>query len=204
MTDAQNILSNFVLLFAVIDPIGTVPVFISATRRQSNDERRVTAKRAAAVAAGILLFFTVVGEPVLNAMGVPLLAFQISGGIILFLFALTMIFGESKPEAEEGDIRRASDVAVFPLATPSIASPGAMMAVVLLTQNDIHTIDEQIVTAVFMLIVIGITYILMRFAGQISRIVGEGGASIISRVMGTILASVAATEVLEGIKEFFG
>ncbi len=204
MTDAQTILSNFVLLFAVIDPIGTVPVFISATRRQSNDERRTTAKRAAAVAAGILLFFIIVGETMLNAMGVPLQAFQISGGIILFLFALTMIFGESKPEAEADDIHRSSDVAVFPLATPSIASPGAMMAVVLLTQNDIYTVDEQIVTAVFMLVVVAITYALMRFASQITSLIGQGGASIISRVMGTILAAVAATEVLEGIKEYFG
>jgi multiple antibiotic resistance protein len=203
MSELQTILNNFVLLFAVIDPIGTVPVFISATRGQSDADRRRVARRSATVAAGILLFFIVVGEPVLNAMGVPILAFQIAGGIVLFLFALTMIFGESKPEAEAGDIHRSNDVAIFPLATPSIASPGAMMAVVLLTQNDLHTIDEQIVTAGLMLIVVGIAYALMRFAGQISRLIGEGGANIISRVMGMILASVAATEVLEGIKHYF-
>lgn len=203
MTDAQTIISNFVLLFAVIDPIGTVPIFISATRGQTDGDRRRVARRAATVAGGILLFFIVVGEHVLKAMGVPILAFQISGGIILFLFALTMIFGESKPEAEADDIHRSSDVAIFPLATPSIASPGAMMAVVLLTQNDLHTVDEQIVTAVLMLLVIGFTYVLMRCASPITRLIGEGGANIISRVMGTILASVAATEVLEGIKHYF-
>jgi multiple antibiotic resistance protein len=203
MTDVQTIVSDFVLLFAVIDPIGTVPIFISATRGQSEGDRRRVARRAAMVAAGILLFFIVVGEHVLKAMGVPILAFQISGGIILFLFALTMIFGESKPEAEANDIDQSSDVAIFPLATPSIASPGAMMAVVLLTQNDLHTVDEQIVTGVLMLIVVGVSYILMRFASPITRLIGEGGANIISRVMGTILASVAATEVLEGIKHYF-
>jgi multiple antibiotic resistance protein len=203
MTDAQTIVSNFVLLFAVIDPIGTVPIFISATRGQTEVNRRRVARRAATVAGGILLFFIVVGEHVLKAMGVPILAFQISGGIILFLFALTMIFGESKPEAEAGDIHRSNDVAIFPLATPSIASPGAMMAVVLLTQNDLHTVDEQIVTSVLMLLVIGFTYVLMRCASPITRLIGEGGANIISRVMGTILAAVAATEVLEGIKHYF-
>jgi multiple antibiotic resistance protein len=203
MTDAQTIVSNFVLLFAVIDPIGTVPIFISATRGKTEGDRRRVARRAATVAGGILLFFIVVGEHVLKAMGVPILAFQISGGIILFLFALTMIFGESKPEAEADDIHRSNDVAIFPLATPSIASPGAMMAVVLLTQNDLHTVDEQIVTSVLMLLVIGFTYVLMRCASPITRLIGEGGANIISRVMGTILAAVAATEVLEGIKHYF-
>jgi multiple antibiotic resistance protein len=203
MDELQTILSNIVLLWAVIDPIGTVPVFISATRGHSDADRSRIALRAAAVAAGILLFFIVVGEFVLKAMGVPILAFQISGGIVLFLFALTMIFGESEPEAEAEDIHRSQDVAVFPLATPSIASPGAMLAVVLLTQNDLHTINEQIVTSLLMLVVVGATYVLMRSANPITRMIGEGGANIVSRVMGMILASVAATEVLEGIKQYF-
>lgn len=203
MTDFQAVLSNFVLLWAVIDPIGTVPVYISATRGCAEADRRRIALRASAVAAGILLFFIFVGETILNAMGVPVLAFQIAGGIVLFLFALTMIFGESKPEAEEKDIRQAEDVAIFPLATPSMASPGAMMAVVLMTQNDLHTVDEQVVTAVLMLSVVGAAYLLMRCAGPIVRLIGEGGANVVSRVMGMILASVAATEVLEGIKKYF-
>ncbi len=203
MSDLQTILSDFVLLWAVIDPIGTIPVFIAATRQHADADRRRIAFRAAAVAAGILLFFIVAGEPILGAMGVPVLAFQIAGGIVLFLFALTMIFGESKPQAEEHDIRGSQNVAIFPLATPSIASPGAMMAVVLLTQNDLHTVNEQIVTAVLMLVVVGAAYVLMRCAGPILRLIGEGGANIVSRVMGMILASVAATQVLEGIKQYF-
>jgi multiple antibiotic resistance protein len=203
MSEYKSILSDFVLLWAVIDPIGTIPVFVAATRNHNNAERRRIALRASAVAAGILLFFILVGETLLNAMGVPILAFQISGGVVLFLFALTMIFGESKPEAERKDIQHAEDVAVFPLATPSIASPGAMMAVVLLTQYDLHTIDELIVTTVLMLAVVGACYILMRASAPITRVIGPGGSSIVSRVMGMILASVAATQVLEGIKLFF-
>jgi multiple antibiotic resistance protein len=203
MTDPQTIFSDFMLLWAVVDPIGTIPVFVAATRRHSEPERRRVAGRAATVAAGILLFFIVVGEIVLKAMGVPILAFQISGGIVLFLFALTMIFGESKPKAEADDITRSNDVAIFPLATPSIASPGAMLAVVLLTQNDLHSIDEQIITSMLMLAVVGAAYVLMRCASPITRLIGEGGADIVSRVMGMILASVAATEVLEGIKQYF-
>jgi multiple antibiotic resistance protein len=204
MPEYQQIISEFVLLWAVIDPIGTVPVFISATKKHDADERRHIARVAALTAAGILLFFIVVGEQVLTAMGVPLLAFQISGGIVLFLFALTMIFGESKPEAEASDIRKSHDVAIFPLATPSIASPGAMMAVVLMTQRDLHTVDELFVTTTLMLVVIAAAYGLMLCSEVISRTIGSGGASIVSRVMGMILASVAASEVLEGLKEYFG
>ncbi len=203
MDGLQEAISNFVLLWAVIDPIGTVPVFISATTGRTAAERRRIALIASATAAGILLFFIVVGELMLLAMGVPLLAFQIAGGIVLFLFALTMIFGESKPDQETKMIRSVQDTAIFPLATPSIASPGAMMAVVLLTENQHHTLFEQALTAAIALLVVLAAFGMMLVAGPISRLIGSGGASIISRVMGLILASIAATHVLEGAKEYF-
>ena len=180
-----------------------MPVFISATAERTAAERRRIAVIAALAAAGILLFFIVAGEPVLLAMGVPLLAFQIAGGIVLFLFALTMIFGESKPEGETKLLRSVQDTAIFPLATPSIASPGAMMAVVLLTENQAHTIMDQAFTAVIMLLVVATALGMMLIAGTISRLIGSGGASIVSRVMGLILASIAATHVLEGAKAYF-
>ena len=203
MLSFENLLSSFVLLWAVIDPIGTVPVFISSTKGRSDQERKHIAKVAALTSAGILLFFIVAGEILLTAMGVPLVAFQIAGGLVLFLFALTMIFGESKPEGEIKLIRSAQETAIFPLATPSIASPGAMMAVVLLTKNDEFSLAQQLTTALIMLAVISIVYCLMRGASRISNLIGTGGASIISRVMGLILSSIAAANVLEGIKEYF-
>lgn len=203
MDGQQEAIGTFVLLWAVIDPIGTVPVFISATAERTPAERKHIALIASLAAAGILLFFIVAGEPVLLAMGVPLLAFQIAGGIVLFLFALTMILGESKPEGEKRLLRSVQDTAIYPLATPSIASPGAMMAVVLLTENQRHTILDQAMTAGIMLLVVALTFVLMLGAGTISRLIGSGGASVVSRVMGLILASVAATNVLEGAKEYF-
>lgn len=203
MQNTQELLNTFVLLWAVIDPIGTVPVFIAATHNRSDAERKKIAFIAAASAAGILLFFILVGEILLQAVGVPLLAFKVAGGLVLFLFALTMIFGESKPESELKMMRSLSDTAIFPLATPSIASPGAMMAVVLLTENRSHSISHQTVTSLTMLLVMFIVYLLMLSAGKISKLIGSGGASIVSRVMGLILASIAATNVLEGLKEYF-
>ena len=203
MQGFEEILAAFIMLWAVIDPVGTVPVFISATQGHETKERKKIALIASATAAGVLLFFILVGEILLSAMGVPLTAFQIAGGLILFLFALTMIFGESKPDSESKVARSVQDTAIFPLATPSIASPGAMMAVVLLTKNSEHSVLEQGTVALLMLIVVGTAYLLMLGAGWISKVIGEGGASIVSRVMGLILASIAATNVLEGLKEFF-
>ena len=203
MINIETIIGTFVFLWAVIDPVGTVPVFISATRGQTTEERKKVAKIAAVVAASILLFFIIVGEIVLRSMGVPLLAFQISGGIILFLFALTMVFGESKPEEEVRAAKKVEDAGIFPLATPSIAGPGAIMAVVLLTENGSYSFVEQAITSMLMIIIVFITYLLMLSAGFLYKYIGEGGASVISRVMGLILASIAATNILQGIKEYF-
>ena len=100
-------------------------------------------------------------------------------------------------------LKSIQDTAAFPLATPSIASPGAMMAVVLLTENETHTLLDQVSTAIVMLLVVSTAYGLMLASEPISRIIGTGGASIVSRVMGMILASIAAAQALEGIKQYF-
>lgn len=203
MPPFENILASFVLLWAVIDPIGTVPVFLVATKGKSVEEKRRVARIAALTAAAVLLCFILVGEILLRAMGVPLLAFQVAGGLVLFLFALTMIFGESKPDEEIRIVRTVEDIAVFPLATPSIASPGAMMAVVLLTENSRTSIVEQVAVGVIMLIVVALAYLAMRGSQRISAVIGAAGASVVSRVMGLILASIAATQVLEGLRLYF-
>ncbi|TEW56846.1 MarC family protein [Psychromonas sp. RZ22] len=193
----------FIFLFAVIDPIGTIPVFIAMTSRFTKKEKRKIALKATFYSAVILLFFLTAGEIILKAVEAPLSAFQIAGGIILFLFALSMIFGESKPDTELKIAGKGSEVAIFPLATPSIASPGAMLAVVLLTENADHTLWEQTQTSLVVLVVLLITLIFMLLSTQIHKVIGNAGAGIISRIMGMILASVAVTNVLGGITEYF-
>lgn len=193
----------FIALFTVIDPIGTVPVFVAVTNSLEAGSRRGIATRAVAISAVILVFFVAAGEPILRAIDVPLSAFQIAGGIVLFLFALTMIFGPGKPESELAMIEGKADPAVFPLAVPSIASPGAMLAAVLLTQNDLHGVVEQVQITCVMLTVLFVTWVLLRASGRIHRVVGNSGASVISRVMGLLLAAVAASNVLGGIKLYF-
>lgn len=197
-------IATFIFFFAVIDPIGTVPVFVAVTRHHSEVERPRIAIRAALISAAILVFFVVAGEAVLTAMGIPLPAFQVGGGIVLFLFALTMIFGDSKPEAEMKLTSASDETAIFPLAVPSIASPGAMLGAVLMTENARFGLTEQAATTAVMLVVLLVTLGLMLAAGALHRLIGDGGASVISRVMGMILASVASTNVLAGIATYYG
>ena len=199
-----DFVATFIVFFAVVDPIGTIPVFIAVTSHFDNNAKNKIALIATLVAAGVLVFFVVVGELILIAMSIPLPAFQIAGGIVLFLFALTMIFGESKPDEEVKLAHSHHETAVFPLAVPSIASPGAMLAAVLLTENNRFSVWEQMQTVSMMLLVLLVTYLLMLLAGHVNRLVGSSGASVISRVMGLILASVATSNTLAGITLYFG
>ena len=201
-----DFIATFIIFFAVVDPIGTVPIFLAVTSRFDKAAKNKVALISILVATAVLLFFLTAGEFILTAMSVPLAAFQIAGGIILFLFALTMIFGESKPD-EEMKLINADDhqqKAIFPLAVPSIASPGAMLTAVLLTESDKYSIWEQLQTVAVMLVVLVVTYVLMRISGQIDRLIGYSGASVVSRVMGLILASVATSHTLSGIELYFG
>jgi len=199
----NDFIATFIVFFAVIDPIGTVPVFVSVTHRLSDHAKRVVAIKAAAISAGLLLFFVIAGEIILTAMDIPIEAFQVAGGIVLFLFALTMISGKSKSEDEVNLKYNLHEVAIYPLAIPSLASPGAMLASVLLTENHHFNVWQQVATTVSMLTVILIALVFMLGASRIHRLLGDSGVGIISRIMGMILASVAVKHVLEGIKLFF-
>lgn len=193
----------FISFFAIIDPIGTVPVFIAVTQQFDEAKKRRIALIATGVSAAVLLFFVVAGEIILTAMSIPLPAFRIAGGLVLFLFALTMILGESKPEQEIALADRDHGTAIFPLAVPSLAGPGSMLAAVLFTENARYNLWEQAQTVLMMLAVLVVALVLMLVAGRVQRVIGASGASVISRVMGLILASAAAHNVLEGIKEYF-
>ncbi len=197
--DLSLLLRDFITLFVVIDPIGSLPVFYFATSRVPPHLHRRFALRAVAVATLVLMLFLVGGQLALEALGLRFGSFQIAGGIVLFLFALTMIFGESKParEIEEAE-RDHMEGAVFPLAMPSIASPGAMLAIVVLTDNSRNSVPDQLITAGLLLVVLAFTLVLLLLAARLKRVIGGTGASVISRVMGIVLATVAVDAILGG------
>ena len=196
---------TFLTLLVVIDPIGSIPVFIYATTNISPDLHRAFAVRAVLIAGGVLLFFLVLGQLLLEGIGLRLGSFQIAGGIILFLFALQMMFGESKPSVEihesEADNTDHLEGAAFPLAMPSIASPGAILAIVVLTDNHAVSVMEQGVVAAVLVVVLLITLGLLLAATKIIHFIGATGASVISRVMGLILATIALDAVFVGLEQ---
>ncbi|MAC79730.1 MAG: MarC family transcriptional regulator [Rhodobacteraceae bacterium] len=209
MLELSGLGRDFITMFVTIDPIGSIPVFLFAASSVPEKMRRGLAVRGVVIAGAVLLAFLVGGQFLLELLGLRLGAFQVAGGIILFIFAMTMIFGESKPEAEIAEAEReeshaaaragAMARAVFPLAMPSIASPGAMLAVVILTDNHRVSLVEQVVTAGLLVAVLLITLVLLLLAAGIQRIIGASGVSVISRVMGMIIATIAVDAVLTGL-----
>ena len=187
---------DFMLIWTTVDPIGNLAIFSGLTADLPRVERARVARRASISAAMILVGAVVAGQIILDAMGIHLLSLKLAGGIILFLFALKMLFGTIESSAE-GDPNR--DIAVFPLAVPSIAGPGTIMAVIVLTDNDVYTIPEQAQTAVMLLLVLFINYLLFRSSEGILRVIGRQGASILVRIMGIILASLSVELVLSAL-----
>jgi multiple antibiotic resistance protein len=187
---------DFMLIWTTVDPIGTLALFAGLTASLSRAERKRVARRATIYAAIILVGAVVVGQIILDTMGIHLLSLKLAGGIILFLFSLQMLFGDME-KTPEGDAGR--DIAIFPLAVPSIAGPGTIMAVIVLTDNDVYTVPEQAQTAVVLLVVLAMTYGLLLASEGILKVIGRQGASILVRVMGIILAALSVELVMSAL-----
>lgn len=201
-----GLFQNVVSLWAVIDPIGSIPVFIAATAGMNAALKRKVAKRAVLMAFAVLLSFMIGGQLLLEALDISLEAFQIAGGLVLLLFALSLIFADSsKPEKEKelcDGKEHALDISIFPLAVPSVAGPGAMTGVVLATDKYRYSLHDQFTTFVALVLVLSCTYLFFLLANKIQQVIGTSGASIVSRVMGLILASIAVQTILNGLLAF--
>jgi multiple antibiotic resistance protein len=195
----QQAARDFLMLLVTIDPIGTVALFVPLTAALGLSQRRAIARKAVLIAGAVLLAFLVAGEIVLAHLGIRLLSFQVAGGVILFLFGLQMVFGRGVA-AEHAITEPGHDAAVFPLALPGIASPGAITAVVLLTENHRHSFAEQVVTALVLVTVLAITVGLLYAANSIHRILGSTGANVLIRVLGLVLAALATEQIVAGIE----
>src|SRR5205814_6193194 len=192
-----KICKDFATIWTTIDPIGNVAIFAGLTASLTRAERRRTALRASLYAAVILVVAVVAGQIILDAIGVRLHSLKVAGGIILFLFGLQLLFRSEA--ADEGSPEQGRDLAVFPLAVPSIAGPGAIMAVILLTDNDVYTVPEQVETGIVLLVVLLINYILLLSSDLVLRVIGQQGAAILIRVMGIILCSLGVEIVLTAL-----
>jgi multiple antibiotic resistance protein len=192
-----KICKDFATIWTTIDPIGNVAIFAGLTASLSRSERYRTALRATLYATVILIVAVIAGQIILDAIGIRMHSLKVAGGLILFLFALKMLFGGL--DSKTGSPEAGRDLAVFPLAVPSIAGPGAIMAVIVLTDNDVYTVPEQAETGIVLLVVLLVTYIFLRFSDFILRVIGQQGAAVLVRVMGIILASLAVEIVLTAL-----
>lgn len=206
-------LSAFVTFFVVIDPPGCAPIFASLTRRDSEAHRRSMALRSTGIATIILFLFALVGEPLLTSLGISLDAFRIAGGIMVFLLALEMVF-ERRTERREGraeEINRRhaeehrgepEDISVFPMGIPMIAGPGSIATVMLVTARN-HGLHLVIVLAA-LAAVLAATLVSLLAAGAIMRVLGDKLEAMITRILGVLLAALAAQYVIDGVKASFG
>jgi multiple antibiotic resistance protein len=200
--DWHKVLFDLITLTVTVDPLGTLPLFLALTKRMTPEQRRAAAIRASVIAFIILACFLYAGQYLLEAMRIELPAFQIAGGIVLFLFALSMIF--EKESSSNGEPEEGRDVAIFPLAMPSIATPGALLAVVVLTDNTKTNFIQETITCGVLLLVLAANLLLMLLGNRVVAIMGRSGLSVVSRVMGMILAAAAVQMVYAALRGELG
>ncbi len=196
--DSAALISAFVTLFVVMDPIGLAPLFVALTKGADAAHRRSIALRACAVGLGILAMFGLFGDAVLNFTGISMPAFRIAGGILLFLTALEMLF-ERRSARRKGQKSNADDPSVFPLATPLIAGPGAITSMILLTDQAGDPLGQVMIYLV-LVSVVALVLLFFLAGGLIERALGATGINVVTRLLGMLLAALSVQFVLDGFK----
>lgn len=202
----ETFLVSLVALLVILDPVGTAAIFISITPRDSQARRRAQAIRASIISVIVLVAFAFVGELLMRAMGISLPAFKVAGGLLLFWMAFDMVMqrasGMRATESERAEAKASDDdVSVFPLAIPLIAGPGAMTSVVLLRGQAGSDPTEIAAVLVALLVALAIMLVCLVSAGTLTRVIGTTGTHVLGRVLGVLLAALAAQLVLTGLRE---
>ena len=196
--------SALVTFLVIIDPPGCAPIFASLTRGTPAAHRRTMAIRSSLIAWAILMFFALLGRPMLHALGISLASFRIAGGIMLFFIAIDMVFErrterrEKRAEAIEGT-PEAEDISVFPMAMPMINGPGSIASAMLWVSRA-ETFANFAVVLAAITVVIRLTMITLLAAGPMMRLIGDKVEAAITRILGVILAALAAQFVIDGLK----
>src|SRR5262245_27993206 len=204
MPSYDSLFNAFVTLLVTIDPPGLAPLFLAVTPGMNRDERRQVSIRASVIAFGVLALFAVAGASILGVFGITLPAFRVAGGFLLFFIAFEMVFEKRQDRKEKiSDVAVTRDqihnVAAFPLAIPLIAGPGAISAAVLLS-GVLSTLAGQLALVAIIFLCITITYLVFVLAERVDGILGQTGRSILTRLLGVILAALAVQFVADGIK----
>ena len=197
LVDPRLLGETFVTLFVIMDPLGTVPVFLALTGRMAGRERARAARQAVLVALGVIVAFAVFGQRILDYLHISLPALQTAGGLLLLLVALELLTGR----AEEPTARDDVNVALVPLGTPLLAGPGAIVATMVFVQQCEDLADYLAVGLGIAGVHIAL-YLSMRFAGAISTLLGVGGVTLATRIAGLLLSAIAVQLVADAVKAF--
>lgn len=203
---SEIVFNAFVTLLVVLDPLGMAPIFVGLTRGRTDAYRREAAIRGTALGAAILFVFALMGQELLDALGIGFSAFRIAGGALLFLLALDMVFarpsGMRRASVREGEeAQEEDDISVFPLAIPLIAGPGALTTMLLYTDNG-DFLQVAAVMGVLLIVLLLVLFSLL-LAPYVMSVFGETGANVLSRVLGVLLAALAVQFVIDGITQGF-
>lgn len=197
--------ASFLTLFVIVDPVGLSSLFLGITNTQSKSQKATTARKAVLIATLLLVLFLFLGAPLLRYLGVSIDALLIAGGLLLFKLAFDMVLGrrERQTEQEEAEAQDREDVAVFPLAIPLIAGPGAFATVLVLATEADGQPEYVAIVIGSILAVVTLVYIGFRLSQPIHRILGNTGTAVITRVLGLILAALAVQFVIDGAVSAF-
>lgn len=202
----EGLVNTFVTLFVVVDPIALAPLFVTLTAGMASAERHRVGLRAVLVAFGLLALFGLAGKPLLSAIGIGLPAFRISGGLLLFLIAVDMLFERRSQRRERHTAEAVADIttpdpSVFPLATPMIAGPGALATMILLGGQQAGNPAGLVALHLVLVAALGVTYLFFRAGGLIERALGATGVLVVTRLFGILLAALSVQFVLNGLHD---
>jgi multiple antibiotic resistance protein len=202
----EALIIAFTTFFATIGPVDVAVVYGALSREMTSDQRRRTAVRAVFLASCLLFAFALFGQILLDRLGISIPALRTAGGILLFLVGLDMVFARHSGVAsttpdEDREARERKDIAVFPLATPLIAGPGAIGAAILLMTNTGGDLYQQLAVMAALGVVLLLTLLLLLVSGQVHRLLGVTGMNVVSRIFGVLLTALAVQFVFDGLKE---
>ncbi len=201
---AEFLISAFVTLFVVVDPIGLVPSYLAVTHGLPEHARRNVALRASLIAAVVLTGTALIGDWLLRTLSITLPAFRIAGGLLLFSIASEMVFGvrvaRQSQQAEEALDEHVRNIAAFPLAVPLMAGPGAITGIVLLAGRADNEPERLVMLLCVIVLVLVLCYLVFLFATRIASLIGTTGNVVLSRLLGVLLAALAVQYVIDGVR----
>ncbi len=201
----EQLIKTFIIFFVVIEPVSLVPMFGALTRGGEPGYRTRMAWKSVAISAGIFIVFALAGDWLLRLLGISVSAFKIAGGVLLFLLAVDMVLAResglrSTTVREQEEARYREDISVFPLAFPLITGPGALATLLLLTADTANYIEFSLVLGMGLL-ALAVTLAFLLLTQPLMRIMGVTGGTVVSRLLGVVLAALAVQYMVDGVTE---